>query len=636
LWLDTGDTGRWRLLVDRIPQPAPGTAGPLDRVVAAVGEGARRGEQGGVGLATTWRLLAEACTAATRADLPASRSITAPGDPATWWGADARRGVAVPIGRTGVRDVATLALDEGRGATLVVGRPGSGVSTLLTTVVTGLAMLYDPRRLDLQLLALDHRATFTSAATAGLPHATLIADRAERELVAAVLERLARRVEDTEAPEGEDDERRATVLVVDGLESLLGPRDALAREAAAHLEQVLQLGPAAGVHVVAVVRAPDAQLDVVRRTIDALPLDVVGTRVVLDCHDDVVAALTDGVRDDRDPEDADLRPGEARLVAAGPVTVVRPVRLTATTDRDRYRLFRALRDQADRRHLTDRPRIHDGAAAVRLELSPLHLLVVNSAQREARRTPRLWLGEPAGLGDPVEVLLRRQEGANLLVVTDQQELGAGMVISALTSALLVHGAKVEARVLDYTPLEAGLTQAVQTFAEHWNVRLDRRRNTAKVIDRVHRTVQDRLASGTFDGPPVLLFLAGLDRARDLEPGRVVPGEPELSEVLAAVLRDGPDVGVHVMAWSTNVESLDRRLGPAAQREFALRVATRLDAETSEAFLDSAAATDLRDNQAVLHDEDWGRVVRFRPFVPPPASWLRGLASAAAGVPVDEP
>lgn len=627
LWYDTGATGRWRLAVDRLPPSAPGAPGPLDRLVAVVGEGARRGDQGGVGLATTWRLLAEACTAATRADLPASRSITAPGDPETWWSADVRRGVAVPIGRTGVRDVATLALDEGRGGALVVGRPGSGVTTLLATLVTGLGMLYDPRRLDLQLVSMDHRATFASAATAGLPHASLIADHAERELALSVLERLARKVEEA-APEGEDDERRATVLVVDGLESILGGGDALANEAALHLEQVLQLGPAVGVHVVAAVRASDARIDQVERTLDALPLDAVGSRLVLDCHEGLVDRLTGG---QADAADEGLRPGEARLVSAGATTVVRPVRLTVTTDRDRYRLYRGLRDLADRRGMNRRPRIHDGSAAVRLELSPLHLLVVNAAQREARRTPRLWLGEPAGLGDPVEVLLRRQEGANLLLVTDRQELGVGMVVSALTSALLVHGAKMEARVLDYTPLDGGLTEAVRAFGDHWNVRLDRRRTTAKVLDRVHRTVQDRLASGTFDGPPVLLFLAGLDRARDLEPGRALPGEPELSEVLAAVLRDGPDVGVHVVAWSSGVEALDRRLGAAAQREFALRVATRLDTESSEALLDSSAASDLRDNQAVLHDEDWGRVVRFRPFVPPPVSWLRGLAAAAAGV-----
>lgn len=635
LWLDTGETGKWRLVHDPLPEGGPGSPGAVERIVSKVGEGARRGEQGSVGLAATWRLLAEANAAGTRADLPASLGITSPGDPASWWTADTRRGVAVPIGRTGVRDVATLALDEDRGGTLVVGRPGSGVSTLLTTVVTGLGMLYDPRRLDLQLVSIGHRSTFTTAATANLPQASLIADHAERELAEVVLSRLAARVEsdpDQSDPEGE---RKATVVVIDGLEDLIGQRDQRARDVATHLETVLHLGPAHGVYAILAVRSADSRFEEVINAIDQLPLEALGTRIVFDCHEQVAAAVSGSEPAERDPEDSDLRPGEARQLDVGVVKVERPVRLTITTERDRYRLYRAIHDLAVRKGIHSRPRIHDGTAPVRLELSPLHQLVVNSGARGARRTPRMWLGEPSGLGDPVEALLRRQEGANLLMVTDRQELGIGMIVSALTSTLLVHGAGFEARVLDFTPLDSGLTESVQAFAENWNVKLDRRRNTAKVLDRVHRTVQDRLASEQYDAPPVVLFIAGLERARDLDPGRAVPGEPELAEVLSAILRDGPDVGVHVVAWSSTVDALNRRMGISAQREFSLRVATQLDAEASDELLDGDSAVDLRPNQAVMHDEDWGRVVVFRPFVPPPVSWLAGLAAAAAGRPDPE-
>lgn len=421
-------------------------------------------------------------------------------------------------------------------------------------------------------------------------------------------------------------------MVIDGLEDLIGLRDQRAREIATHLETVLHLGPAHGVYAILAVRSADNRFDEVLNTIAQLPLEALGTRLVFDCHEQVASRVAEEGVIERDGEETDLRPGEARQLDVGAVKVERPVRLTVTTERDRYRLYRAIHDLAVRKGISARPRIHDGTAPVRLELSPLHQLVVNPDSRDARRTPRMWLGEPSGLGDPVEALLRRQEGANLLMVTDRQEFGIGMILSALTSTLLVHGAGFEGRVLDFTPLDSGLTESVQTFAENWNVKLDRRRNTAKVLDRVHRTVQDRLASQRYDSPPTVLFIAGLERARDLEPGRHVPGEPELAEVLAAILRDGPDVGVHVVAWSSTVDALNRRLGIGAQREFSLRVATKLDEEASDELLDGDSAVGLHANQAVMHDEDWGRVVVFRPFVPPPVSWLAGLAAAAAGRP----
>ena len=129
----------------------------------------------------------------------------------------------------------------------------------------------------------------------------------------------------------------------------------------------------------------------------------------------------------------------------------------------------------------------------------------------------------------------------------------------------------------------------------------------------------------------MLVLAGVDRARDLDPEAHAADEPDPVRVVEAVLRDGPDVGVHTVVWSSSLEAVERRLGRAALREFALRVVTSLDEDDSLALIDSAAAASLRPNQALLHDEDWGRLVRFRPYLPPPSSWLVGLSNAAAGV-----
>ena len=629
--------GRWSLVPDAVPA-GPGEQGPspavVDRILVATGESSRMAGHGTVDVQTTWRLLDDALKEAIRLDLPARRGSLDPATPATWWGGVVAPRLAVPIGRSGALDVATFVLDsDERGCAVLAGDPGSGLSTLLTTVVAGLSMLYRPDACELHLVSLAERATFTSAATSGLPHAKLVADNAERELALAVLDRLAERIEAARAA-GADDEGDGpevrVVVVLDGAEQLMATEDADARRAVSLLETIIQSGPEVGVHLVLAVRTAPAGAEeedpAVERLLERLPLDAVGTRVVLRTGPDVASRLVGSMDDSSD--DLPTKPGDAVIATGLSGSGARAARLTNTSAKDRYRFLRALREHATDQGIAARPQIHDGTAAARLELSPLHRLLMNADQRDQRRTPRLWLGEPATLGDPVEVQLRRQDGANLLVVSEDGDAAAGMVLAGLTSMVLVHGATAAVRVLDFTPLESGVTEGVQAFAEHWPVTVDRRRNLLKVLDAVHREVQDRLASGTYDHHPLVLVLAGVDRARDLDPEAHAADEPDPVRVVEAVLRDGPDVGVHTVVWSSSLEAVERRLGRAALREFALRVVTSLDEDDSLALIDSAAAASLRPNQALLHDEDWGRLVRFRPYLPPPAS---GFSNTAAGV-----
>ena len=643
LLVDLGLEGSWTLLPDAMPDTADGP-GLVERIIVGIGEGSRAAHRGGVTVDSAWRLLADARADGIRSDLPRSRLDVDPADSTTWWTGDPTALLAAPIGRAGVRDAAVLPLDSReRGSALVVGQPGSGVSTALTTLVAGWCMQYPPSSVELHLVAIGERSTFAPAATSGLPHAKLVADHAERELVIALLERLVQRLEPSAQDDDDEDEddddapgRARVVVVLDGVEELLGPEDQISRRARGLLEQVLQDGPEAGMHLVLGLRADESterQVSRLNRTLDRLPLDTIGTRLVLTCSESLfnrlAATTTDGADEDEQPS----RPGDA-VMATGPAGGARPrpVRLTLVTARDRYRLLRSLRDLATSRKINARPQIHDGTAPARLELSPLHRLLQNADQRQQRRQPRLWLGEPATLGEPVEVLLGHQEGANLLIVSPDSEAGVGMLLSALTSAILVHGANLDARVLDFTPLESGMTEAIQAFAGHWPVQAERRRNLDKVLDSVHLVVQDRLSGSAGEHGPMLLVLAGLDRARDLDASD--PEGARMIGVLDAILGDGPEVGVHVLAWTSSVEGLERRAGPGALREFALRVATSLTEEESTVLFDGPVAAELRDHQAVLHDEDWGRVTRFRPYMRPPTAWLQGLARAAAGVGAD--
>ncbi len=205
------------------------------------------------------------------------------------------------------------------------------------------------------------------------------------------------------------------------------------------------------------------------------------------------------------------------------------------------------------------------------------------------------------------MLLRRQEGANLLIVGEDESMGQGALFSALAAAVVGHGRTLEAWVLDFMPFDSGLDggtdgatdggmgvgfgSSVQALAARAELHVGRRRYLAKYLDQVHRLVQDRLVDGEVDGPTRLLVVSGLGRARDFDPRANRTGIDGLDpvEVLAAILRDGPEVGIHTLVWCDSVDLLHRRLGPDALREFGVRVGAAMDDDA----VDHAARHDRR-------------------------------------------
>jgi DNA segregation ATPase FtsK/SpoIIIE, S-DNA-T family len=141
-------------------------------------------------------------------------------------------------------------------------------------------------------------------------------------------------------------------------------------------------------------------------------------------------------------------------------------------------------------------------------------------------------------------------------------------------------------------------------------------------------VTQRHADREFDAPPCLLVVNGLGRARDASPPRgdtdrtrSDDARPEsVTEMLAEILCNGPEVGVHVVMGCDSIDQFERRMGRLSLAEFGMCVATAMDEEDSITLLDNTYAATLRPNQALLADEDQGRMIKFRPYLLPPPGW----------------
>ncbi len=414
LAMDVERAGRWRLEPDQSPDLTVAERGEptlFERVSTAIGALARQARRAPATPGAVFDLLAQAQRRRIRVDVAATSGPVDPGDPETWWSGDASGGLGAPVGRTGDRALASLWFDRSEAGAVVLGPPGSGVSTAIGAIIDGLTILYPPDELQVLLVGLGPRRSLEVYGRHRLPHARLVASQAERELGLTALEasvlELERRaglldrsgtarlgLAGYRARTGEQLGR--VLVVLDGLRELFGADDAVAAASGRALRRLSEDGPAVGVHLVLADRTDPADPQGVAQVLAHVP-PAVNTLVRLGADGDEPA-----------------QPGDAVVTQAGSTIPMRTMWIDA---HERGVNLRDLRRLADERGSTGGPQVISGDDGAELTGAPLARLVGDTGRRDQRRNVRLWLGEPAALGSPVEVTLRRQEGANLVVIT---------------------------------------------------------------------------------------------------------------------------------------------------------------------------------------------------------------------------
>lgn len=644
-FIETDEAGTWTVALDAPPElnvAGEDGSGLFAKILTTTGEQAKQGQSVEAGQSRVFSLLAAGARLPTRDDFPDWSTPVDADDPATWWTGDSTRGLSVPLGRAGGRDVVTLWLDSGLHSGAVIGgQPGSGKSAVLRDAIVGLSMIYPPDELELYLIDFEDYGEFEAEAAEQLPHARLVATESDREFGVSVLDGIVDEIDRRALifrpiggeRAGISGYRELTggtlpriVVVIDALDKLFEGDDRAGDRAAQLLDAIARRGGSYGVHLLVASQTVGRLQGIGRHTIDLLRV-----RVALPASDDEsVAILGEGNFGAAELE----RAGQAVMNMNGAgADENRPFQVTWIDDHERDVCLRDLRRLADERGFARTPQVYEGSAPARLEdstIAGLAAAMSDDGAARARRKPRIWLGEPATLGGPVELLLKRQSGANLLIVGANDRLGQGLLLAALTSAALVHGNEFEARVIDFMPLETGFAEAAGALARHWPVQVARRRNLIDTLGGVHDEISKRYANDDYTAPPLLFIVNGIGQARELDPAESpdtesVEGELSPGRAIETIAREGPEVGVHTIITSDTVHALGRRLSRATLREFALRIAMHMGAEESATLIDSAYAGTLKAHQAVLYDEDAGRLTKFRPYVVPSPEFLETLA-----------
>lgn len=587
-----------------------------------------------------------------------------------WWTGDSASGIRVPLGRAGATKLQYLDLGQGTSQhALIAGKTGSGKSTFLHALVTNLGLIYSPEQVELYLIDFKKGVEFKTYATHKMPHARVIAIESEREFGLSVIERL-----DAELKRRGDLFRQVGVqdvtgyravagantmprilLVVDEFQELFTEDDKLAQEAALLLDRLVRQGRAFGMHVLLGSQTLGGAYSLARSTLGQMAV-----RIALQCSEADAHLI---LSEENSAARLLSRPGEAIYNDSnGTVQGNHPFQVVWLGEERREQFLAGLRqlteDRVAAKLLAAQPPpiVFEGNKAADIRNNRGLADLLRAADWPVQSAPvHAWLGDAIAIKDPTAAVMRPQSGDNVLIVGQRAESAIGMMASAMISLAAQHrpradnsqnpgfaaGSPAQFYVLEHDrptdlPLDKPLADyrgglaAFSTILPH-PVHSASRRDLPSLLAEVAQEVERRQSGEEQhqNSGALYLFISDLGRFRDLRRDdsdmsfsfRSEEKTLSPSQLLSIILRDGPNVGVYTIAWCDSYNALQRAFDRLSLREFALRILLQMSANDSTHLIDSAIASKLGPNVAIFHNEEEGRLEKFRPYAWPDLDWL---------------
>jgi hypothetical protein len=156
----------------------------------------------------------------------------------------------------------------------------------------------------------------------------------------------------------------------------------------------------------------------------------------------------------------------------------------------------------------------------------------------------------------------------------------------------------------------------------------KRRELPLFLSELSEELKKRLEAeqGGTGRPSLYLVIAGLQRARDLRQEDAgfsfdAPATETPAQLLAKILRDGPELGIHTLLSCDTLANLNRTLERRSLNELDMRVVLQMSADDSSSLIDSPAASKLGAYRAYFYSAEEGRMEKFRPYTVPGKNWV---------------
>ncbi len=569
--------------------------------------------------ANPWLDAVGAAADAASRDLPFGRiAIT----PAERWAGDTTNGLDVQIGADSKGEPQHFVMGaRGVHHGLVGGDVRMGKTNLLHVLISQLALRYPPEELELYLLDFKE-VEFDAYLTERLPHARAITSRTDREFGLSMLRRfhdeidrrarLYQEVKVTDLP----DYRRETgqvlpraLVIMDEFQVLFSEEDRLAREAGRLLADIAKRGAAFGLHLLLATQSPGGPLTVHLRPV----YEQMALRIALGCTLPSVSQAILGEGNDaatRLTRAGDAIYNDRRGEGANPV-----IRIAMLPTRERLELIAAIRALAAGREYPPPASFDPGAPA---DFAAQPASAGSPGQWPAPGvTVEAWLGEAIEIKPATTATFERYVRSNLLIVGGEEH-GNGLLLATLLSAAVQRSAAdVSFTIAEFTRPSSpfhGFFAPVRNLPH--DVQIAGPRTAGTELEALIADLDTRLGGAEESPTERFFFIAGMHRWQEL----VTEGEygkpSETSALLTRLADEGPDVGIHVVAWADSYATAERALRRAGIGHFGLRAVLRVSSPTeSDALLGVPSAASLADDRALYRDTEWPseQVEKFKPY-----------------------
>jgi hypothetical protein len=617
-WEDA-DFGAWPLTID-----APPPQNVLQSVLDRIGKGAKDANR-----------------------VEVDFSFIAPSKDDRWSG-DSRAGIDVALGRAGATKRQHLRLGHGTAQHVVVaGKTGSGKSTLLHALITNLALTYGPEEIELYLIDFKKGVEFKTYATHMLPHARVIAVESEREFGLSVLQRL-----DTELKRRGEMYREAGVqdvksyresdannapmprilLIVDEFQEFFVEDDRVAQEAALLLDRLVRQGRAFGLHVLLGSQTLGGAYSLARSTIDQMAV-----RIALQCSEADAGLILS-----KDNSAARLlsRPGEAIYNDANGLIEGNDIfQVVWLPEERREEYLSEIRNAADKRgYRPPAPTVvFEGNVPSDITTDDWFKKAGVSPATNVPREIVCRLGDAMAIKAPTAAVFRRQSTSNLLILGQQPEPARALTL-AIALAAIAQQPRAQRDdpprvvLLDGTPADDSyvgyFSRALANIA---GLTVESARDAATTVETVWAEYERRTADPSQVAPALVFIVYGLHRIKDLRKAEEDYGfrkeaGANPAQRFVTLLREGPAVGIHIVAWCDTLLNAQRAFERAALREFEMKVLFQMSANDSSTLIDSPLASRLGVNRALFAHEELTAPEKFRPYSLPSDEWLDQVRS----------
>ncbi|MFG0330997.1 MAG: FtsK/SpoIIIE domain-containing protein [Phycisphaerales bacterium] len=570
-------------------------------------------------------------------------------DEAQRWSRNSGDDLRIPLGRAGATRLQSLVLGHGTSQhALVAGKTGSGKSTLLHVLVTNASLWYGPDQLEFYLVDFKKGVEFKTYATHELPHARAIAIESDREFGASVL----RRVDSEIRARGDrfrrvgaqdlaafrrlspDEPMPRILVIIDEFQEFFTEEDKIAQDAALLLDRLVRQGRAFGVHVVLGSQTLGGAYGLARSTIGQMAI-----RIALQCSEADAYLI---LNEDNSAARLLSRPGEAIYNdGGGAVGANSPFQIAWLPDGSHERSLQIVRALADETGYlpAEPPAVFEGHAPADLRRHRALSQWLTTPPASAPAVIEAALGEPIAIKPPVSFQIRRQGGANALIVGQRDEAALGMMAAALITiaAQTPVANEVDARsrimVFDGGSIDAahaGLLPRIAKGVPHEATSPEFSAAT-EALSEIASEIDRRESGAASPAPPWFILIYGLQRFRawrrpadEFSFSLDENTAPRPDRDLARLVREGPALGIHSLIWVDTVATAERFFDRATMREFDTRILFQMSAADSSQLIDSADASRLGLRRALYFSEEAGLMERLRPYAAPNPEWLDGV------------